>query len=152
MFLWCSLDCHFSPLVSLMDTNLAGKSLILGLEIENNAIKMWYFITFCSNYYVLRFFFRNFGALLLIDEPIAINMDKDINRIKVVLADKKRTNKWLAEQLGKDPATVSKWCTNNCQPTLETMIKIAQLLDVELNDLVRFSNKWKNQVLRKHYV
>jgi DNA-binding Xre family transcriptional regulator len=68
-------------------------------------------------------------------------MDKDINRIKVVLADKKRTNKWLAEQLGKDPATVSKWCTNNCQPTLETMIKIAQLLDVELNDLVRFSNK-----------
>ena len=47
-------------------------------------------------------------------------MDKDINRIKVVLADKKRTNKWLAEQLGKDPATVSKWCTNNCQPPLET--------------------------------
>jgi hypothetical protein len=41
-------------------------------------------------------------------------MDKDINRIKVVLAEKKRTNKWLAEQLGKDPATVSKWCTNAC--------------------------------------
>ena len=65
-------------------------------------------------------------------------MDKDINRIKVVLADKKRTNKWLAEQLGKDPATVSKWCTNSCQPTLETMMKIAKLLDVEMNDLVRF--------------
>ena len=64
-------------------------------------------------------------------------MDKDINRIKVVLADKKRTNKWLAEQLGKDPATVSKWCTNSSQPTLETMMKIAKLLDVELNDLVR---------------
>ena len=71
------------------------------------------------------------------------NMDKDINRIKVVLADKKRTNKWLAEQLGKDPATVSKWCTNSCQPTLETMMKIADLLDVELNELVRFRNKEK---------
>ena len=65
-------------------------------------------------------------------------MDKDINRIKVVLAEKKRTNKWLAEQLGKDPATVSKWCTNACQPPLETFIKIARLLAVDLNELVRF--------------
>lgn len=64
-------------------------------------------------------------------------MDKDINRIKVVLAEKKRTNKWLAEQLGKDPATVSKWCTNNSQPTLETLVKISKLLDVELSELVR---------------
>ena len=69
------------------------------------------------------------------------NMGKDINRIKVVLADKKRTNKWLAEQLGKDPATVSKWCTNSCQPTLETLLKIAKLLDVEMNDLVRFKEQ-----------
>ena len=64
-------------------------------------------------------------------------MDKDINRIKVVLADKKRTNKWLAEQLGKDPATVSKWCTNSCQPTLETLMKIADLLEVEIAELIR---------------
>lgn len=64
-------------------------------------------------------------------------MDKDINRIKVVLADKKRTNKWLAEQLGKDPATVSKWCTNSCQPTLETLMKIANLLEVEVAELIR---------------
>ena len=71
-------------------------------------------------------------------EPIANKMNKDINRIKVVLVDKKRTNKWLAEQLGKDPATVSKWCTNSCQPTLETLMKIASLLEVSLNDLVRF--------------
>jgi DNA-binding Xre family transcriptional regulator len=63
-------------------------------------------------------------------------MDKDINRIKVVLAEKKRTNKWLAEQLGKDPATVSKWCTNACQPPMETYIRISKLLDVELNELV----------------
>jgi len=64
-------------------------------------------------------------------------MAKDINRIKVVLADKKRTNKWLAEQLGKDPATVSKWCTNSCQPTLETLMKIANLLEVEVAELIR---------------
>lgn len=60
------------------------------------------------------------------------------NRIKAVLADKKKTNKWLAEQLGKDPATISKWCTNVCQPPMETYIKIAKLLAVDLNELVRF--------------
>ena len=63
-------------------------------------------------------------------------MDKDINRIKVVLAEKKKTNKWLAEQLGCDPTTVSKWCTNACQPPMETYIKIAKLLEVELAELV----------------
>ena len=63
-------------------------------------------------------------------------MDKDINRIKVVLAEKKRTNKWLAEQLGCAPTTVSKWCTNACQPPMETYIKIAKLLEVELSELV----------------
>ena len=64
-------------------------------------------------------------------------MDKDINRIKVVLAEKKRTNKWLAEQLGCAPTTVSKWCTNDCQPTMETYLRIAELLNVELTELVR---------------
>jgi DNA-binding XRE family transcriptional regulator len=63
-------------------------------------------------------------------------MDKDINRIKVVLAEKKRTNKWLAEQLGCAPTTVSKWCTNACQPPMETYIRISKLLDVELNELI----------------
>lgn len=69
------------------------------------------------------------------------NMDKDINRIKVVLAEKKRTNKWLAEQLGCAPTTVSKWCTNACQPPMETYLKISKLLEVELGELVnkRFS-------------
>ena len=57
-------------------------------------------------------------------------MNKDINRLKVVLAEKKRTNKWLAEQLGKDPGTVSKWCTNTMQPNLETLAKIAKILEV----------------------
>ena len=62
---------------------------------------------------------------------------KDLNRIKVMLAEKKRSNKWLAEQLGKDPATVSKWCTNTSQPTIETLLKIAELLEVKYTELVR---------------
>ena len=63
-------------------------------------------------------------------------MDKNINRIKVFLAENRKTNKWLAEQLGCTPTTVSKWCTNVCQPTMETYIKIAKLLEVELSELV----------------
>lgn len=61
---------------------------------------------------------------------------KDINRIKIVLVEKKRTNKWLAEQLGKDPATVSKWCTNTSQPGLETLLQIARVLEVDVKDLL----------------
>lgn len=63
-------------------------------------------------------------------------MSKDINRLKVVLAEKKRTNKWLAEQLGKDPGTVSKWCTNTVQPNLETLVEIAKVLEVDTKDLL----------------
>lgn len=54
-----------------------------------------------------------------------------------MLVEKKRTNKWLAEQLGKDPATVSKWCTNTIQPSLDTLLMIAELLDVQIQELVR---------------
>ena len=63
-------------------------------------------------------------------------MSKDITRLKVVLAEKKRTNKWLAEQLGKDPGTVSKWCTNTMQPNLETLVEIAKVLEVDIKDLL----------------
>lgn len=63
-------------------------------------------------------------------------MAQDINRLKVVLAEKKRTNKWLSEQVGKDPATVSKWCTNTMQPNLETLVAIAKVLDVDVKDLL----------------
>ena len=63
-------------------------------------------------------------------------MSKDINRLKVVLAEKKRTNKWLAEQLGKDPGTVSKWCTNTMQPNLETLVEIAIALEVDVKYLL----------------
>ena len=59
-----------------------------------------------------------------------------INRIKVVLVERDKTNKWLAEQLGKDYSTVSKWCTNTTQPNLETLIQIAKVLGVEVQELV----------------
>ena len=62
---------------------------------------------------------------------------RDLNRLKVVLVEKKRTSKWLAEQIGKDPATISKWCTNTTQPNLETLVQIAALLEVTLDELVR---------------
>ena len=62
---------------------------------------------------------------------------KDLNRIKVVLADKKRTNKWLAEQLGVDPATVSKWCPNSALPNLENLMEIAKVLEVDVKELLR---------------
>ena len=55
--------------------------------------------------------------------------EKNLNRIKVMLAEKGKTNKWLAEKLGRDQATISKWCTNACQPPLEALIQIAQCLE-----------------------
>jgi len=64
---------------------------------------------------------------------------KEYNRIKVVLAEKRRTNKWLAGVLDKDPATVSKWCTNNSQPSIELLFKIAEALDVDVKELLRSS-------------
>lgn len=63
--------------------------------------------------------------------------NKDLNRIKVVLVEQKKTAKWLAEQVEKDPATVSKWCTNTSQPSLETLDKIASILQVKMSELVR---------------
>jgi DNA-binding Xre family transcriptional regulator len=60
----------------------------------------------------------------------------DLNRIKVVLVEKKRTSKWLAEQLGKSACSVSKWCQNTVQPDLQTLDKISRLLDVNIKDLL----------------
>ena len=67
--------------------------------------------------------------------------NKKINRIKVMLAEKEKTNKWLAEQVGKDPATISKWCTNTTQPSLEMLLQIAKVLNVEVKDLLRESDE-----------
>ncbi len=66
---------------------------------------------------------------------------EDINRLKVVLAEKKRTNSWLANELGKNPATVSKWCTNSSQPDLPTLKKVAELLEVDVKELLWSTKK-----------
>ena len=60
----------------------------------------------------------------------------NLNRLKAALADAGQTNKWLAEQLGKDPVTISKWCTNTVQPDLLTLSKIAELLNIDIRELV----------------
>lgn len=75
-------------------------------------------------------------------------METNINRLKVVLAERKKTNKWLCEQLNVNPSTVSKWCTNSSQPDLETLIKISYLLDVDLDDLVNKDFKTFRQINR----
>ena len=63
--------------------------------------------------------------------------NKKINRLKIVLVEKEKTNNWLAEQLGRDKATISKWCTNTCQPDVETFIRISKLLNVDVSELLR---------------
>lgn len=70
---------------------------------------------------------------------------EDINRIKIVLFEKKRTSKWLAEQMGVNPSTVSKWCTNSSQPDLGNLLKIADLLKVDIREL--FVREYKNYLL-----
>lgn len=62
-------------------------------------------------------------------------MGIQINRIKAALAENKRTNRWLAESLGKNEATVSRWCTNETQPSVEVFFQISKLLDVDIRDL-----------------
>ena len=67
-----------------------------------------------------------------------LNMEqKNLNRLRVIIAEKNLTNKWLSEQLGVGQATVSKWVQNNAQPNLEMLIKLSKLLDVDINELIR---------------
>jgi len=60
----------------------------------------------------------------------------EINRIKVALAETRRKNKWLAEKLDKDESTISQWCTNARQPSLENLLNIANVLDIDIRDLL----------------
>ena len=63
-----------------------------------------------------------------------------MNRLKIVLAEQHRTGKWLAETLGKNEATISRWCTNESQPSLETFIQIAKVLNVDVRKLINSTN------------
>lgn len=64
-----------------------------------------------------------------------------INRLKVVLVENGKTGKWLAEQVGKNEATVSRWCSNKMQPSLDTLVRIAELLNVDPRQLINGGNK-----------
>ena len=77
--------------------------------------------------------FRNKLTVLAIQKKAIM---ADINRIKLVLAEKKTTNKWVTDQLCKDQATVSKWCTNTTHPTLETLVEIARILEFDIRELL----------------
>lgn len=68
----------------------------------------------------------------------------EINRIKVVLAETRRKNKWLAEQLDKDESTISQWCTNARQPSLDTLLHIANILKIDIRELL-YSTKRTNE-------
>lgn len=71
-----------------------------------------------------------------VEKLICFMSNKKINRLKAVLAEKKKTGTWLAEQLGKDQTTISKWCTNSSQPDLENLMKVAKLLEVDVNEIL----------------
>lgn len=66
---------------------------------------------------------------------------RNLNRLKAVLADAGQTNKWLAEQLGKDSVTISKWCTNTTQPNLQTLYRISDLLHIDIRELLVSRNQ-----------
>lgn len=66
---------------------------------------------------------------------------RDINRLKILLAEKKKTNKWLCEQLGVNPTTVSKWCTNSSQPSLEMVLRMMEVLDADINQIINLPGK-----------
>ncbi|HCC93586.1 MAG TPA: XRE family transcriptional regulator [Flavobacteriaceae bacterium] len=69
-----------------------------------------------------------------------------INRLKIVLAEKNKTNKWLAENLSKSEVTISRWVTNDVQPSMETFLEIASLLDIDIKDLFHSSKLKKNEI------
>ena len=80
--------------------------------------------------------------MYLCAQKFAYSMENNgLNRIKVMLVEKNKTARWLSKELGKDPTTVSKWCTNQSQPTLEILFKIADLLEVDYTELVRITKK-----------
>lgn len=95
-----------------------------------------------------RFFYKKSVPLRRII-PKNMSKNKGLNRIKVVLAEKQCTNKWLAEQLDKGEATISKWCTNRAQPSLETLVEIANVLQVDVKDLLQSTVQESDMVFIK---
>ena len=104
-------------------------------------VKVEYYAKFfveCFHFYL--YLFKYLTSILYFCRNNSLMENKDFNRIKVVLVEHKRTARWLSEALGKDPATVSKWCTNTTQPSLETLFKISELLQVPVLELIKKQN------------
>ena len=76
----------------------------------------------------------------LYNQIINLNDMQDVNRLKLVLVEQKKTSKWLSEELGVSPSTVSKWCTNSSQPDIETLAKISKLLEVGVEELYNLNS------------
>ena len=109
--------------------------------VDTLSVREWFYVAKYSHYwrnnshYVRSFI--NFVCAQLKNTMAK----KQLNRLKVVLAEKNKTGIWLAQQLGKDRTTVSKWCSNAVQPSLETVIEVAQCLGVGVEELIRMPEK-----------
>lgn len=90
-------------------------------------------------FFILSFFYA--WNLLNLHLNLIFIIMGNLNRLKAVLADAGQTNKWLAEQLGKDPVTISKWCTNTTQPDLQTLSRISELLQIDIRELLVSRNQ-----------
>ena len=93
---------------------------------------------------------EDFPFILYQIKPQQNGKGKRLQSVKSSSRWEKETNKWLAEQLGKDPATISKWCTNSAQPGLETLYQIAECLEVDVKDLL-VSTKEENIIIYKKW-
>lgn len=83
----------------------------------------------------------NQNKLIYLHEMLINMSKKPINRLKAVLAEQNKTNKWLAEQLQKNETTVSRWCTNEVQPSMENLVLIAEILGVDVKELIYSTKK-----------
>lgn len=72
---------------------------------------------------------------------------KQLNRIKIVLVEQNKTAKWLSKQIGKNACSISRWCTNSSQPDLETLFRIAEILNVDVRELIYVEDKNKSNQL-----
>lgn len=89
-----------------------------------------------------------FSLYLCYNHHLNLNMETkpEVNRLKIALIENGKTSRWLAQQLDVNPTTVSKWCTNTSQPSLETIIKISELLNIEITDLLAKRIKTRSEV------
>lgn len=120
---------------------------LVGKMCSKSELFNWHFIEFSKKIQLLLQLSdvknRLYHSILIPLHKIIINYTNmaNLNRIKVVLVEKGKTGKWLAEEIGKTPCTVSKWCSNSIQPDLQTLDKIAKILDVDVKDLLNSTEK-----------